>query len=941
MAKTAQINIGINTQSAIKSIGDLNNELGGTISTVNDLKIASRALQEQLESTPVGTAQYEQLKNALIDVNTQIKNYDLSIEALDNEKLATEIKSVTGGLIDMVGGLSLIGVSSSNIDVIAKKFAKVEGISRAATGAIEAYQSGAKILNSILAKSGAAQAVLNAATTTQAVVATEAAVAEGAQAVATTAVGNASLGASVKFKALTAAMMANPFIAIATAIIAVVGAIIMFNDSEEEAAAQTEKLNKKLDENLASWDKANKIIQANSEQYIRRNQAIADSDLIFNQQRIDQIEQLETRTKQQNETLKTLYAEREVIQGNLIAKQAREQVDAAQREINTDTNKIKLLKQNNEDLANAFNKLSDEEALKAQEKAKENDLEIIDLQENIKLKQDLLKKDATGRNVIQIEASNQRAQLSQDINNKLLDIDKQYQKQLDDAEKERRKKQLDYITDKLNREKNASDTLLNLKTNEIKDLEEKELRLQENTFSTQKDELIKKASERELRINEEKYRNLDISEANYQQNKLNITNKGVENLSAEEKKLYDYFIQLNDDRIKAITTRFTVEQNVTAAETRKINATRKQLEIEYAKELEIYDANKITDVKEREAKILEINKEYKQKEIENINNSKKAESDILEAQYQKDISNANLTAQQKLKIDEQYELDKLKLSQDTSKKINEIEVENALKTETVYDSKLGKIMKKSEQILAATSQLVSKAISDLQLLFDTQAQQEQVKREAQFSADSEALKAQLANRLLTEQQYNEQVSLLQQKKNQEELAAKRKAFQQNKALSIANAAMSTAQAVISAFNAGASLGPAGIIAGPAFAAVAGVLGAAEIAIIASQKFTASKGGIVPSSGGGASNIDSVPSLLAPGEAVINADATARFAPLLSMMNMSTGGRQLAPSMDFIQSNSNSNRVYNSENQAVRAYVVENDITSSQRRIRRYEENSSF
>ena len=88
MAKTATINININTKNAIRSIADLNNEIGDSIVTVNDLRMTVDSLQAELESTEVGTDRFTELKAALINANTELKNYELGIESLDNEQVA-------------------------------------------------------------------------------------------------------------------------------------------------------------------------------------------------------------------------------------------------------------------------------------------------------------------------------------------------------------------------------------------------------------------------------------------------------------------------------------------------------------------------------------------------------------------------------------------------------------------------------------------------------------------------------------------------------------------------------------------------------------------------------------------------------------------------------------------------------------------------------------
>jgi hypothetical protein len=73
MAKTVSINVNINTKKAIKSIADLNNEIGDTIVTVSDLRMTVDSLQQELESTEVGTDRWNELKSALIDANTELK----------------------------------------------------------------------------------------------------------------------------------------------------------------------------------------------------------------------------------------------------------------------------------------------------------------------------------------------------------------------------------------------------------------------------------------------------------------------------------------------------------------------------------------------------------------------------------------------------------------------------------------------------------------------------------------------------------------------------------------------------------------------------------------------------------------------------------------------------------------------------------------------------
>jgi hypothetical protein len=164
MAKTVSINVNINTKKAIKSIADLNNEIGDTIVTVSDLRMTVDSLQQELESTEVGTDRWNELKSALIDANTELKNYELGIEALDNEQVASEIKSVVGGLTDMAGGFVLVGASGQKMEELIKVFAAVEGASRIVTGAMEGFNSMMKLQNTISTRAIALKETLTAAT---------------------------------------------------------------------------------------------------------------------------------------------------------------------------------------------------------------------------------------------------------------------------------------------------------------------------------------------------------------------------------------------------------------------------------------------------------------------------------------------------------------------------------------------------------------------------------------------------------------------------------------------------------------------------------------------------------------------------------------------------------------------------------------------------------
>ena len=241
MAQTAQINVSIDTKNAIKSIGELNNEIGDSIVTVRDLQMTVSALQEELETTEVGTDRWKELKQAYIDANTELKNYELSVESLDNEQFAGELKSVVGGLTDMAGGVALVGASGQKMEELVQTFAQVEGASRIVTGAMETFTSGQKLMTAITTRAAKAQQFL-AATTLKG--------------------GLAAKAASVGMGILNFVMNLNPVFLLITGITALVGALAFFVLSTNDAAEANERLN-------ASMEAQNKLtaVQRGIDQY--------------------------------------------------------------------------------------------------------------------------------------------------------------------------------------------------------------------------------------------------------------------------------------------------------------------------------------------------------------------------------------------------------------------------------------------------------------------------------------------------------------------------------------------------------------------------------------------------------------------------------------------------------------------------------------------------
>jgi hypothetical protein len=311
---------------------------------------------------------------------------------------------------------------------------------------------------------------------------------------------------------------------------------------------------------------------------------------------------------------------------------------------------------------------------------------------------------------------------------------------------------------------------------------------------------------------------------------------------------------------------------------------------------------------------------------------RQAQLDLLELQLQQELKAAGNNADLKLKIESEYALKRYDILSQSSIKVTETEAEEAEKqlkwAEMTNEEKIALAQNYFDQLIALTQQATDLIDQEQQNRLDV----EENRLEQRFTREQQLLDESLANRLISQEQYDEKVKLLEQRQAEEQKQLARRSFEQQKKVQIANATMNTAQAAVSAF----ANQPGELVAKAIAAAIATAFGAAQVAIIARQQFTAANGGIVP--GKGPSNVDSVNSLLAPGEAVINANSTQAFMPLLSAINQAGGGKSLVPE---VTSNKQIISIYNDNAQPLKAYVVERDITSSQQQANKFKRKSKL
>ncbi|MFN9371664.1 MAG: hypothetical protein ACK6D3_07245 [Planctomycetaceae bacterium] len=158
------------------------------------------------------------------------------------------------------------------------------------------------------------------------------------------------------------------------------------------------------------------------------------------------------------------------------------------------------------------------------------------------------------------------------------------------------------------------------------------------------------------------------------------------------------------------------------------------------------------------------------------------------------------------------------------------EISNVLSAQA--DRRLEEIEKTKEAEIQASEDSKDKQLTDLE---------DQLNRGVITKAQFDAKKIEIEQKIATEQ-FN-----INEKARKAEYDAKKKVFEQEKKVRIAQAISAGAQAAISAFASGAQVPLVGpITTGPAFAAIAAAFTAAQVALIASQKFEAFQAGTPPS-----------------------------------------------------------------------------------------------
>jgi hypothetical protein len=461
-----------------------------------------------------------------------------------------------------------------------------------------------------------------------------------------------------------------------------------------------------------------------------------------------------------------------------------------------------------------------------------------------------------------------------------------------------------------------------------------ELKLIE-TFNKEQEDLVKQATQREIEALDEKFKKEGGSQEEYIKNREEILKGGISNLLDIETQLLNERKSLLATDLENVKDKYKLEGEITQQAIKQIQDETKLLDIQFQKsqELDAIENSTLTEEKKQEA-ILAVKKKYLDEEVKLIEQSGQNQIDALGLQKEKQLSDEQLTADQRKQIEEKYNQDVLQISQTTQSQIQDA-INGTKDVQKTAAEEFQDQIEKIQEYLDLITGLYNQFSDTVSMISQSRTKQREAEIEGLYAFEREALDNQLAEGLVSREQYDNKLLELDQQREQEQLAIARKEFETNKKLNMANAVINGAQAVLQAL--ASSPPPLSFI----LAAIVGGLAAVQFGVISSEEFTAAGGGIVPGMGSGM--VDSVPALLAPGETVINAQSSAMYPELLNQVNMAGGGISLKPDMPAVNKTDGEMRVFgdNKIDKPIRAYVVETDVTDTQKRVNRIKRSAEF
>jgi len=239
MAKDVNIKINVDASQAEGSSKSLRSQIKDLREEMAAMEVATNGLSDATSEQRQRYQQLQEQAGALTDAMGDVQQR-IRANADDFQKFSAILEGVgaaTAGVQALTGQLELLGVTNVGAEKLTKTFIALQGQLNAINTIQRAMNKDSKMMIQL-------QTAMNAA------------MVKG---------GSAAKAAAVAQRALNAAMKAAPYIAIASALLAVVSAIANFIKDSREAAKEQEALSKSVDSATASLRAQHREIGVNAD----------------------------------------------------------------------------------------------------------------------------------------------------------------------------------------------------------------------------------------------------------------------------------------------------------------------------------------------------------------------------------------------------------------------------------------------------------------------------------------------------------------------------------------------------------------------------------------------------------------------------------------------------------------------------------------------------
>jgi hypothetical protein len=926
MAQQATININLNSKQAQGNLDNLTGSINSAGGSAASLRLELRKTIQELQNLEPGSARFRELSLRAGELRDQIADTNAVVGQLAGnvaERLTRGIAGVVqvgvAGFQTLTAGLALFGGESEELTKTLVRLNALMNLSQA----VETFAG----LDQKLVEIRASFQSLTTATVQQTV-------AQEGENIATA-------QGTVATNALGLAMKALPIIAIVAGLATLTYGLYQYVTGSEEADKQEKKRKKNLED-------LKKLQKETTDSVVKESSEF--TSLVY------QLKATNAGSERRKQLIKDINSEYGTTLQNLSDEKAfQDQLNSSVEDyITLQYNRFKLNK--NQEYIDQQNDKRFEGEQKIN-KARREAQDLVDagirksVEDALSYREDLRILISEGEKAVnQADASLaklglRREQLSV-VEDKLTKGGKQYVKQTKESSDttkdatdatDKYAEALEKIKQELERQQAAEQGLQDIQDERLSRASaqvSEELKLIE-TFNKEQEDLVKVATQREIEALDEKFKKGLVNEEEYKKGRIEIQEGGLNNLLQVETQLLNEKKALLSEDLQNVEDKYDLEGQITQQAIKQIQDETRLLNLQFQKsqELEAIENSTLTEEKKQEA-ILDVKKKYLDEEVKLIEQSAQNQINALTLQKEKQLDNEQLTADERTQIEEKYNQDVLKVSEDTQGKIQDA-INGTKDVQKTATEEFQDQIEKIQEYLDLITGLYNQFSDTVSMISQSRTKQREAEVEGLYAFEREALENQLAEGLVSREQYDNKLLELDQQREQEQQAIARKEFETNKKLNMANAVINGAQAVLQAL--ASSPPPLSFI----LAALVGGLAAVQFGVISSEEFTAAGGGIVPGTGSGM--IDSVPAMLAPGETVINAQSSAMYPELLNQVNMAGGGISLKPDLPAVNKSNGDTRVFgdNKVDKPIRAYVVETDVTDTQKRVDRIKRSAEF